>query len=160
MKYRRLYQDEFNELRDEFIRFLAVNGLPADEWERIKNSEPHRTDQLLDQFSELVFERVLTDIRYLDWKRPRDLRTFHCLDDRILMNGLLIEGETTLDFTQNLPPDRMLQMLNVSGAALKFFSGERAYRKSREEDLFELMENGALISKDGNLYQTLESLKQ
>lgn len=75
------------------------------------------------------------------------------------MNGIVIDGQTSLDLTQDLPPDRMLQMLQLSGAQLKFFSGERSYQKSREEDLFELMEQGALISKDGQLYKALEHLK-
>ncbi len=160
MKYRRLYSDELAELETEFVRFLAANGLAGADWERLKAEQPERTEALIADFSDLVFDKVLQKVEYLEWKQPHDLRTYHCLSDRLVMNGLLIEGQTSFDFTQNLGPEQMIGMLQVSGARLKLYSGERAYREDRERELFELMEAGALISKDGGLFRVLEELKQ
>ena len=51
-----------------------------------------------------------------------------------------------------------MQQLQTSGAAVKLYSGERAYRGERGQDIFLLMEQGALIS-DGNMFKVLENLK-
>lgn len=160
MKYRRLTNEELAELEEQFIRFLAANSITGPVWEDLKQADDPRVEQLIGQFSDLVFDKVIANVKYLEWRQARDFRTFHCGPDRLQMNGFMIEGATSLDLRQNLPPDQMLSMVQVSGAKLKLYSGEREYRHSRERDLFELMENGARISQDGAMYHTLEQLKQ
>ena len=159
MKYRRLSKAELASLEAEFIRFLASNTVTAQDWEKIKTETPEKAEGLIDIFSDLVFENTLKKVQYLELKQPKDIRTFHCQEDKISMIGLLIEGNTQLDLTQNLAPEQMISMLQLSGAELKMYSGERAYQKEREVELFELMEQGALISRDGHLFKTLQGLK-
>lgn len=159
MKYRRLKKDELAELEPQFIRFLAANSVTAGEWEKLKQEEPEKAGRLIDYFSDLVFEKVLQDIRYLEYKTPRDIKTFRCGPEKIVMLGLKVEGDTQLDFTQNHSPEQMMQMVQLSGAKLQLYRGEKEYKQEREQELFNMMENGARISKDGALYKTLESLK-
>ena len=54
----------------------------------------------------------------------------------------------------------MIQQLTLSGAQLKLFRGEKAYDKDRQQVLFQLMEQGALIAKDGHLYKVLNQLQK
>jgi hypothetical protein len=161
MKYRRLRPDELAELEQSFIRFLAVNGYAAPDWEKILRERPAEADARIDEFSDLVFEKVIANVRYLELKRPKYLQCFACEPDKIRMVGLVVEGETALDLTQeDLAPERMMQLLQLSGAKLQLVNAERAYRSSREAEVFELMENGALISQEGGLFHLLESLRQ
>lgn len=158
MKYRKLTIEELQELEKEFITFLSAQSITSDLWEEIKEKQADRAQQLIEQFSDIVFEKVISNIKYLEQKSKREIRLFHCLPEKIKMLGLVIHGETQIDFTQNMSPEQMMQQMQLSGAGLKMYQGERAYRKQREVELFELMEEGALISKDGALYKTLESL--
>ncbi|MCB9293976.1 MAG: hypothetical protein H6559_12785 [Lewinellaceae bacterium] len=159
MKYRRLRQDEMESLEKEFVRFLASNQVTADEWEKLKAEEPEKTEKLIGIFSDIVFEKVIGDVQYLEFKTPKDVKTFHFQEDRIVMNGLLVEGNTSFDFTQQQSPQQMLQQIQLAGARLKLYTAEKAYSRSRDMEIFEMMENGALISRDGSLFRTLEGLK-
>lgn len=159
MKYRRLTKAELTQLEQEFIHFLASHSITAADWEKMKLEKTDKVEGLLDIFSDLVFDKTLKKVIYLERITPKDYRTFHCLDDKIMMIGILIEGASTLDFTQNISPPQMMAQLRDSDAQLKLYAGEKTYKKEREVELFELMENGALISKDGAMYKTLSQLQ-
>lgn len=159
MKYRRLRSDELQELEQEFVKFLAANQVTADEWEQIKSEDNDKADRLIDIFSDMIFDRVLEDVEYLEHKAPDDLRAFHFDAEKATMNGLKIEGETDVDLTQQQNPQQMMDRLRSSGAQLKLYTAEKAYTDSRKMEIFQLMENGALISRSGALYKSLESLK-
>jgi len=159
-QYRRLRRDELEEVKDQFIRFLAVNGIDGPSWEKLKVESPGQADGFILQFSQLVFDGVIKQVTYLLQRSKQDLRTYHCGPDAIQMNGLLIEGQTELDLTKTeLPAPEMMQLLRSSGAEVKLYSGQRPYREvGREQDIFLLMEQGALIS-DGELFKLLDGLK-
>ena len=158
MKYRRLTLDELAELEQEFIRFLAMNSVSGPDWINMKKQEPKKAEHLINTFSELVFERILQKVEYLELRTPTDFKTFHCLPDKIVLLGLKIEGVTSLDFTEKTAPAQMLDQLKRAGAQLKMYIAEKAYTKERSIELFEMMERGCLISK-GEMFRTLEALK-
>lgn len=95
MQYRRLTGDELQELEKEFVRFLAANGLPAEAWENLKQTNPERVEELIEQFSDIVFEKVLADVQHLEWRKPREVLALHFTPDTIRVNGIFVEGETT-----------------------------------------------------------------
>lgn len=159
MKYRRLVSDELAELETEFIQFLASNTITGPDWEVLKRDRPQQAEELIDMFSDIVFEKVLGRINYLEITTPKDIRTFSCGEEIIKMNGIRIIGETNVDFTQTGDPQTMMAQAQQSGATLQAYSGEKAYQPNRSEELFGLMQQGALISPDGHLFNTLESLK-
>ncbi|MEZ5038248.1 MAG: DUF6495 family protein [Saprospiraceae bacterium] len=160
MKYRSLSLEELESLKTDFIKFLAANTITSDDWEKLKRDQAEKAEQLIAIFSDMVFDQTLEKVTYLEHKTPRSIRTYHCLPDKISLMGLLVEGETALNFTQNLSPEQMINLVQLSGAELKLFSGEKAYKTDRKLEIFELMEQGALISKDGHLFHTLHQLKQ
>ncbi|MEM8526773.1 MAG: DUF6495 family protein [Bacteroidota bacterium] len=164
MKYRRLTQDELEELEPEFVTFLASNSITAPDWEKIKLAYPERVERLIEMFSDVVFDKILGKIKYMERKKPRDLRTYKFIDDRILLIGLVNngneDGKTELDFTSNDTPEEMLLKMRRSNSEIRLYTAERKYRKDRRLEAFELMEDGALISKDGAMYKTLKSLHQ
>lgn len=159
-KFRRLRRDELEEVRPQFVKFLAVNGIDGPSWSEIKINDPAQTDQLILQFSQIVFKGVIDKVEYLMQRSKRDLRTYHCGPEEIKMNGLMIEGTTDLDLSDAKEhPTEMMKKLRRSGASVKLYAGERKYRNSdRDQDIFQLMEQGALIS-DGSMFKTLDELK-
>lgn len=159
MKYRRLTLEELNELEKDFIQFLSANSIPAPDWEKIKEEEPEKANGLIDLFSDIIFDKTLEEIEYLEYKTPQDIKTFHCQKHKIVMNGLMVDGKSDIDFTQAQDPDEMSKLLSSSGARLKVYTAKKKYHPNRKKELFKMMEGGALISRDGALFKTLESLK-
>lgn len=158
MNYRRLTVEELENLREEFVRFLAAHQVSSPDWERMKTDDPGKAGALLDEFSERVFDNILKKVEYLEFKTPQDIKTFHCLPDKIRLLGLMVEGETEVDFTGDQSAGDMLGILQKSGASLKMYSAEKAYGGSREQELFRMLEQGCLISKEGEMYKLLNSV--
>ena len=159
MKYRRLNNDELKELEPEFVKFLAANTVTADDWVKLKENNPTRVEGLIELFSDIVFENILKKVDYLEYRETNDLKTFHCLEDKIIMMGLFVEGKSDLDFTKSLTPEQMMEKFKTSNADLKLYSAEKKYKNGRDPEIFKMMENGCLISKDGALFKLLSSLK-
>jgi hypothetical protein len=157
MKYRRLNTEELAEVEKEFVNFLVSNTVTGADWVKIKAETPERAEKLIDLFSDIVFEKVLKKVEYLEYKSRQDIKIFHCLPDKMKLLGILIDGETGLDFSQEMSPAQMSALLNNSAAQLKLYSAEKTYAKERETELFEMMESGCLISR-GELFNTLEKL--
>ncbi len=158
MKYRRLSREELEELKSDFVNFLAANSVVAAEWEALKKQEPRKAEDLIEIFSDIVFDKVLRKIEYLEFKTPKDIKTFRCLPHKIIMLGVKIEGDTELDFTADATPEAMQQILQTSQAELRLYRGEKAYQPQREQELFRMLESGARIVHDGGLYKTLAQL--
>ena len=158
MKYRRLTINELEELEPDFIRFLASNSISGEDWVKMKAENPTKSNEFIDLFSDLIFERTLKTIEHLEFKTPNDIKLFHCMEDKIVMLGLFVEGHSNLDFTKPSDPKKMLDQLKNSSAQLKLYQAEKQFSKQREMELFEMMENGCLISK-GELFYTLQQLR-
>ncbi|NBC05891.1 MAG: hypothetical protein GVY26_01705 [Bacteroidetes bacterium] len=159
MKYRRLTEAELDEVEPQFVRFLASNQITADDWEKLKAESPDKVERLIEIFSDIVFDKVLEDVNYLEFKTPHDLKAFHFLEDKAVMNGLKIEGETEVDLTEQMNPKQLSQQLQLTGAKLKLYTAEKEYKESRKMEIFNLMEGGALISRSGTLFKSLEKMK-
>jgi hypothetical protein len=159
MKYRRLNQEELKDLQPDFVAFLASNTITASDWEGIKKDTPEKAEQLVDMFSDIIFDKVLQNANYLEYKTTNDIKTFHFLEDKIVMNGLFVEGDIQFDFQKERSPEQMMTELKDSGAKLKLYTAEKKYKADKEKEAFKMLENGALISKDGALFKLLEGLK-
>lgn len=159
MKYRKLHKDELEELEPEFIRFLSANTVTGDDWVKLKEEDLEKAEGLIEIFSDLVFDKIIEGIEYLEVKTPNDYKTFHCQENKIYLLGLKVEGQTTFDFTQNEDPNEMMARIQNSGAQLKLYSAEKSYQPNREQELFRMLEAGARISKGGEMYKMFKELK-
>ncbi len=161
VKYRRLRRDELEELGTSFTRFLAARGIPADEWARLKIEDEERTNALLDQFSELVFEDVLTRVKLLEQRSATQLLLYRCGAEKIELRGIIVKGTDRVDLRNEFEdPAGMLERLRAGGGKVQLASAERAYRGGdRNADLFELMEKGARIQPDSELFDLLVKLE-
>ncbi len=66
MNYHRLSKEQFEELHEEFAKYLAALSIDRKEWEQIKATQPEAVEVHLDQFSDLVWEDVLSKNLYLE----------------------------------------------------------------------------------------------
>ena len=158
--FRRLNREELESVREQFVKFLALNGISADHWTTIKQDEPARADALILQFSQVVFAGTIERVRYLIHRRPFDLRTYKTDAEKIYMRGILLTGETSVDFTKDdLPPGELFARLKTDPGTAKVYAAERAYLPvGRDQDIFKLLEEGALIDESGELFEALAAL--
>ena len=159
MKYRRLSLEELKELENDFTKFLAANHVTADDWVKLKEKNSEKVEQLIEIYSDIVFDKTLNGVTYLEFKTPYDIKTFHCQEEKMVLMGIAVSQDAGIDFTQNLSPEEMLTALKASGKDIKIYTAEKGYNGNREKELFQTMESGCLISKDGHLYKTLAKLK-
>lgn len=159
MTYRRLTNEELSELEPEFVRFLASNQLNANDWENLKETNPVKVEELIMLFSQIVFDKTIKGIEYLEFRSLNDIKTFHCLEEKIQMFGLVVEGNERIDFRTNMDSTAMVKLVKNSNSKVSLYSAEKAYNGKREAELYKMMESGCLISKDGAIFKLLSSLK-
>ncbi|MFK7772813.1 MAG: DUF6495 family protein [Saprospiraceae bacterium] len=160
MNYRRLTNEELAELETEFVRFLVSNTVTGDDWEKIKKENPERAEGLIEIFSDIVFEKTISKIEYLEMKTPKDLKIFRCNKENIELMGLKIEGESDLNLTDDISSEEMMKKLQTSDAQLQLYSADKKYKDdNREQEIFQMMQWGSLIS-DGKLFHLLRTLKK
>lgn len=158
MKYRRLSNEELKQLEPDFIRFLAANSIPGPDWEKIKTNKPEQAHALIDQFSDVVMEKVLENLKYLEFKSAKDIKLFYCGKEKMVLRGLQISGDAAIDLRQSIPADELMTKLQSSNSKIETYTAEKAYAKERKMELFTMLENGCLIS-DGKLFEVLRDLK-
>ena len=161
MKYRRLTLEELNDMETEFVRFLVSNTVTAEDWEKLKSDDPERAEKLIEIFSDIVFDKVLEKVKYIEHRSPYDIKTFRCLEDKIELLGLKVSSVAGIDFTQSQTTDNMLAYLkNAPSGSVQMYSAEKAYKDNDpKKEIFNMLENGAAIS-DGKIFEALLTLKQ
>ena len=151
-KYRRLSLSELQSLEKEFINFLVVQGITADDWVNISSSEPQKSEQIIDNFSDMVFDNVFQSTLFIVLREKQTLRVFHAQQDCLVERGLYVNAEDA-DFTDVLWCSALLEN---PPANLQKYHRSTPY-VNRKKDLFLLTESGGLIS-DSKLYALLEAL--
>jgi midasin (ATPase involved in ribosome maturation) len=157
LKYRRLTQEELESLEDEFVKFLAAQSISAGDWQRIKSDDINRQEELIQVFSNIVLERVLSGIEYLEICTKNDLQIVKMKDHSAHMLGIKMDDDTV-----DLQDDDQLNELfssveNVMRYHPKIYEHEKKYTKTRAEEAFFLINLGAKVT-DKLLYKKLTSL--
>lgn len=154
MKYARLTKEQFEELHQEFINFLAAQTITAEEWEEIKRDKPEVAEQELDVFSDLVWEGVLNQVKYLEHISPQQLMLFQISQTHIDLIAIRIEGDQ-IDITTDLGYKWLQQ--NLQNDAVQLYTSTKAIKEDRNADIFLLIQQGANITK-GELYRYFEGI--
>jgi hypothetical protein len=66
--YRCLSDQELSLLEEEFKAFLILNNVLADDWLIINKDNPVKAQELVELFSHLVFEKIVSNSKYLIMK--------------------------------------------------------------------------------------------
>lgn len=157
MKYRRLTNEELDTLEKEFVDFLVSNTITANDWIKLKNDNIDEANQLIDLFSDIVMEKVLQNIKYLEYREAKSVMLFECGKDQINLIGLTITGNIEVDLTNNSSIQKLLENNKINDDTISVFKTVKNYTKVREIELFEMTQNNCLVS-DGSLFYTLNKM--
>ncbi|OIQ22865.1 DUF6495 family protein [Lacinutrix sp. MedPE-SW] len=153
MKYSRLTKEQFEELHQEFINFLATQSITADEWQDIKTNKPEVAEQELDVFSDLVWEGVLNKTKYLEHISPKDIHLFSLNEDHMHLIGIKVKEEVDLTTTDGFNWLRN----NLMHDNVEFVQAKKDYSEDKNLDKFTLIQQGSNITK-GELYEYMFKL--
>jgi cag pathogenicity island protein 24 len=154
MKYTRLTKEQFEELRQEFINFLATQSITAEEWADIKANKPEVAEDELDVFSDLVWEGVLKQVTYLEHISPQQMHLFHLKDKDMQLIAVKLNIDT-VDLTTHQGFEWLREHLLSDD--VEFLTAKKVYSEDKALDKFKLIQQGGVITK-GDLYEYFEKL--
>lgn len=144
MKYSRLTKEQFEELHQEFINFLATQQVTADEWANLKVNKPELAETELDIFSDLVWEGVLNQAEYLEHFSAQHIYLFRLGKDK--MNAIVVNVKNPeVDVTTQKGYDWLSE--NLMDERVEFLQADKAYSNDKNLDKFKMIEQGASITK-------------
>lgn len=154
MKYTRLTKEQFEELQQEFINFLASQSITAKEWEEIKTQKPEVAEEELDVFSDLIWEGVLDKVTHLEHFSPSQMYLFHITQVEIHLIAVKVDNEaidiTTREGYQWLQKNLMDDNVNL-------YTSSKVLTDDRNKDIFALIQQGAVITK-GDLFKYFDKV--
>jgi hypothetical protein len=154
MKYARLTKEQFEEMHEEFINFLATQSITAEEWQDIKTNKPEVAEQELDVFSDLVWHGVLEKVRFLEHISKDQIHLFFCEEHQISLIAIVVKRED-VDLSSSEGYHWLRQ--NLMSAEVEIFDAIKNYESERSLDIFRLIKKGAVITK-GELYEYFDKL--
>ena len=151
MKYTKLSKEQFEELNEEFAVFLAAQSIDAKEWTSIKENKPDLADKEMEVFSDFVWEKVLDKANYLEHFSPDSFNLFKCDQDAIERIVVKVNKEGI-----NLLESNDFEWLidNSKDPRIEYLKGKKDYNKERNDDIFDLIQKGSVVS-DGKLYEAI-----
>ncbi|HSZ24469.1 MAG TPA: DUF6495 family protein [Cytophagaceae bacterium] len=150
-KYRLLTNIELEELEKEFINYLVLNGITAEDWLKQKTNDISAAEKIIESFSDAVFERILKKINYMEYRDKNSVYAFQCQPDKLVVVTMSVSNSENVDFTDNA----FIKNAAINPpSSIKVFTTEKIYKQNRASELFEMLQTGCVIA-DGTLFKTL-----
>jgi hypothetical protein len=151
--YRLLNKEELEGLSKEFIEFLVLNGITADQWVDMKTDAPAYAEQVIEYFSEAIFEQIFRKAQFLRKITEKEIICYQCLHVRIVVIGIKLAENSNSNF---LTDDFDAILNNSEEGDITIFHGKEKYEKKREHHMFKLVEQGFSIS-DGKYFKAIST---
>jgi len=136
MKYRCLTDDELSNLEEEFKHFLITNNVYTEEWEELNNRKDKKVQHLVELFSDVVLDKALKKVKFLEHITPHDIKSFKCDEEKMTLIGIASRKQK-IDFTKD--------SLSDFKDDLDIFKTTKPYYKERELEVFDLLQSGCSI---------------
>tara|TARA_R110000868_G_scaffold36601_2_gene129791 strand:- start:251 stop:718 length:468 start_codon:yes stop_codon:yes gene_type:complete len=153
MKYTRLTKEQFEELHQEFINFLATQSITVDEWTNLKHNKPELAEMELDVFSDLVWEGALSKAKYLEHISVNQMHLFRLNESD--MNVIAVKLKNDRDLTTTLGYNWLRE--NLMDDDVEFLQAKKEYSEDKNADKFKLIQQGSVITK-GELFNFFDKL--
>ena len=154
MKYSRLTKEQFVELHQEFINFLATQSITANEWANLKANKPELAEMELDIFSDLIWEGVLNKAKYLEHFSPQHMYLFRLGSKK--MKAIVVNVKNkNVDITTKEGYNWLRE--NLMDESVEFLQADKDYTADKNLDKFKMIEQGAIITK-GDLFKYFDGL--
>lgn len=123
-------------MEEDFKHFLIANHVYNEEWIKLNEIKDSRVEELIELFSDVVFEKALGNIKFLEYVNSSGISAFHCNNEEMVLIGISSENKE-VDFTKHTFEDFKND--------LTIFKTNKPYVKQREEEIYELLNSGCSI---------------
>lgn len=148
-KYRILTKEELKSFETEFVNYLVVNGIPADDWEKMKAEEPEKASKIVELFSDVIMEGVLRKVNFVEIRQKAYVQSIQFMTDAMRMVAISCK-DPQMDL-------REIDSSKIKASSLELFEihqGEKKYDEIREQIIFDYVQKGFEVS-DGKLFKSL-----
>ena len=138
MKFSRLSLNELESLEKEFIEFLAVHGIDSEYWITLKKDNSTKANELIDIFSDVVWQKSIDKVAFLEHRSSNSIKLFKCDKDTIELIG--IDGDVAL-----------LDKGNLTSSTEKKYSiyqHKKKYSPNRDLELYRMIKTGCTLTND------------
>jgi hypothetical protein len=154
MKYTRLTKEQLTELHQEFINFLATQSITASEWDTLKEEKPEVAEQELDIFSDLIWEGVLSRVEYLENISAQHMHLFWLTEKEMKLISVKVRNPE-IDLTTSVGFNWFKK--NWQSDYIDYLTASKAYSQDQNQDKFDLIQQGAVITK-GDLFRWFDEI--
>ena len=154
MKYRQLTKEQFEELHEEFALFLASQKIDVKEWKALKADKPEVAEEEMNIFSDVVWDDVLSKTEYIEHYSKASINLFKC-QETLIERILVKTTNPAIDFLTKEGIEWL--SANAGDSSLEYFYAHKNYAKERNQELFDLVEKGGIMSK-GHLYVSIAAV--
>ncbi len=154
MKYTRLTKEQLEELQPEFVNFLATQSITGEEWKKLKEEKPEVAEDEVDVFSDLIWEGVLTKVMYLENISAQQMHLFSLEQKEMKLISVKVRNPKA-DLTTQEGFNWFKK--NWQSDFVDYLTASKAYSEDKNLDKFELIKQGAVITK-GDLYNWFDNV--
>ena len=148
-KYRILTKDELKNFETEFVNYLVVNCIAADDWVKMKDQEPEKASKIVELFSDVIMEGVLRKVNFVEIRRKSYVQSIQFITDAMRMVAISCKDHQ-IDL-------RQIDSSKITATSIELFEihhGEKKYDEIREQIIFDFVQKGFEVS-DGKLFKSL-----
>lgn len=150
IRFQRLSKEELEYLEPQFINFLAAQSIVAEDWQKIVQEDPNRADELIDDFSNVVYGTVMRKAQFLEKRTKHVLYSYHCHEDRFELVAFRLDKDSDVDLRTDGPE-------KYENLDAEIFTADKAYEHDREDEIYAMMQLGCEIT-DGQMFNVLKAL--
>jgi hypothetical protein len=144
-KYRLLTIEELQSLEKEFIDYLVVNGVVAEDWLAMKANDLVQAEAIVATFSDVVFEAILRKAKYLEIRGASFIYAYQCTEQNLVLVAMEVPESSEVDFTN---PSYLAQAMKTPPTSLSVYTTSKPYSKVRELELFDMLQAGCELTDD------------
>ena len=153
-KFRLLSFEELNALKDDFIKFLVVNGIAAEDWMKMLEKQSEKADRLIELFSDVVFQGIVSKVQYMEFCNDQGIKIFRCDEALIQLIGLESADFKEVDFMDR---GKVLTLLREQPSSFTVYKASKVYQPDRSGEIFRMLQSGGLVA-DGVLFELLDQM--
>jgi len=142
MEYRMLSREEMTLFDEDFKHYLIVNGISNEAWLEINEKNVSEAQKIVEVFSDVVLQKAYEKIQFLEFRSKQQLMVFSCEKEGIHLIGLSSKDDR-VDFST---PESIEESILNYNSQIESFQQTKKYSKKRELELFEMTEQGCVVS--------------
>lgn len=155
-KYRHLSLAELEDLRPEFVLFLASQGISADLWETYKQEQSDRVMEITVQFSNMILDKVYQSTQLVEKVSKHHWLLFHFSEKEVRLRGLGVLDKD-LDLTI-WSQEKIITSIQDGSLKVEIIADQKKLPSDKAQFVHQLISQGAVISENMVVFKAFNTL--